>query len=304
MKELKYVFTEVEECNLCQNKTVDNKILGQRLNRSQGFNPKMKTGISVSVIKCSKCSLIYSNPQPIPVDIQDHYGVPPENYWKDEYFVNDPNYFSFQINEAKKFISFEKGMTALDVGAGLGKCMISLENAGFDVYGIEPSETFRNKAIEKMNIVSDRLKLGMLEEVDYDANSFDFITFGAVLEHLYDPAQSIEQVMKWLKPNGIIQIEVPSSKWLIPKIFNKYFKLRRTNYVTNLSPMHEPFHMYEFDMESFRQLAIRLDFEIVEHRYEVCSIYHIPKFLHPALRWYMNKTDKGMQLTVYLRKRK
>ena len=31
--------------------------------------------------------------------------------------------------------------------------------------------------------------------------------------------------------------------------------------------MHEPFHMYEFDMESFRQLARRLDFEIVVHRY-------------------------------------
>ena len=304
MKELKYLFTEVEECNLCLNKTADNKILGQRLNKSQGFNPKMKTGISVSVIECSKCSLIYSSPQPIPVDIQDHYGVPPENYWKDEYFVNDPNYFSFQINEVKKFISFEKGMTALDVGAGLGKCMISLENAGFDVYGVEPSETFRNKAIEKMNIDSDRLKLGMLEEVDYDANSFDFITFGAVLEHLYDPAQSIKQVLKWLKPNGIIQIEVPSSKWLIPKIFNLYFKLRRTNYVTNLSPMHEPFHMYEFDLESFRQLATRLDFEIVKHRYEVCKIYYVPKFLHPILRWYMKKTDRGMQLTVYLRKRK
>ena len=39
----------------------------------------------------------------------------------------------------------------------------------------------------------------MLEEVDYEANSFDFITFGAVLEHLYDPAQSIKQVMKWLE---------------------------------------------------------------------------------------------------------
>lgn len=304
MKELKYIFKEVEECNLCLNQTVGNKILGQRLNKSQGFNPKIKTGISVSVVKCSKCSLIYSNPQPIPVDIQDHYGVPPENYWKDEYFVNDPNYFSRQINEVKKFISFEKGMKALDVGAGLGKCMISLENAGFDVYGVEPSETFRNKAIEKMNIDSDRLKLGMLEEVDYDANSFDFITFGAVLEHLYDPAQSIKQVLRWLKPNGIIQIEVPSSKWLIPKIFNIYFKLRRTNYVTNLSPMHEPFHMYEFDLESFRQLATRLGFEIVKHRYEVCKIYYVPKFLHPILRWYMKKTDRGMQLTVYLRKRK
>jgi hypothetical protein len=31
-------------------------------------------------------------------------------------------------------------MKALDVGAGLGKCMISLNNAGFDAFGCEPSK--------------------------------------------------------------------------------------------------------------------------------------------------------------------
>jgi 2-polyprenyl-3-methyl-5-hydroxy-6-metoxy-1,4-benzoquinol methylase len=38
---------------------------------------------------------------------------------------------------------------------------------------------------------------------------FDFITFGAVLEHLYDPSMSIHKAMSWLKPSGIMHIEVP-----------------------------------------------------------------------------------------------
>ena len=227
---INYIFNEQTECNFCKNKTKENKILGIRLNKSQGLNPKNKIGIAVSVIKCKKCNLIYSSPQPAPVNIQDHYGIPPENYWKEEYFNVDSSYFSNQIETAKKIIGFKEGMNALDIGAGLGKCMISLNNSGFDAYGIEPSITFRNKAIEKMKIDPERIKLGMLEEIEYTSDKFDFITFGAVLEHLYDPAEAIEKTLKWLKPNGVIQIEVPSSKWLIPRFFNFYFKLRGTNY--------------------------------------------------------------------------
>ena len=300
---MNYLFFEKPECNFCGRNTNENKILGLRLNKSQGLNPKSKTGIAVSVIKCKKCNLIYSNPQPIPVNIQDHYGIPPENYWKEEYFNVDANYFSNQIETAKQLIDFKDGMDALDIGAGLGKCMISLNNSGFNTFGIEPSITFRDKAIEKMKIDPEKIKLGMLEDLDFPEESFDFITFGAVLEHLYDPAAAIEKTIKWLKPNGVIQIEVPSSKWLIPNFFNFYFKLRRTNYVTNLSPMHEPFHMFEFDLESFKVLSKSHGFDIVHHEDMIGDIYHIPRIIHPLLRWYMTATNKGMQLTVYLKKR-
>ena len=61
---------------------------------------------------------------------------------------------------------------------------------------------FYERAISKMNIDPGKLKLGMIEDVDYPENHFDFITFGAVLEHLYHPAASIEKAMKWLKPGG------------------------------------------------------------------------------------------------------
>jgi hypothetical protein len=57
---------------MCGADTSDHKILGQRLNRSQGMRPKRKRGISTTVMQCTTCSLIYSNPQPVPHDIQDH----------------------------------------------------------------------------------------------------------------------------------------------------------------------------------------------------------------------------------------
>ncbi len=298
----KYTFKEIVKCEMCGDLNQKHKILGQRMNSSQGFKPKSKVGISVSIQQCTNCNLIYSNPQPIPFDIQDHYGTPPEEYWKSEYFNWSKDYFSHQINQAKSLLSFKEGMTALDIGAGLGKAMLTLETLGFDAYGFEPSIPFYERAISKMKISPDKLKLGAIEELDYEKNSFDFITFGAVFEHIYEPAKSLEKALEWLKPNGIIHIEVPSSKWLMPKFMNLYFKLSGTNYVTNLSPMHVPFHLHEFDVNSFQELSKRLNFSIAKKKYDVCEIYYVPKFIHPLLKWYMNKTDKGMQLTVYLKK--
>ena len=111
---------------MCGSNTRTHKVLGKRLNKSQGKNPRRKLGITTSVCKCSNCGLIYSNPQPIPFDIQDHYGVPPEKYWKEAYFELDDNYFQGEIVRLNQLMNFESGMKSLDIGAGLGKQMIAL----------------------------------------------------------------------------------------------------------------------------------------------------------------------------------
>jgi len=102
----------------------------------------------------------------------------------------------------------------LDIGAGIGKCMVAMFNAGFDVYGMEPSIPFYEKSLQHMKIDQNKLQNCALEDYQCDDEYFDFITFGAVLEHLYHPSDSINRALKWLKPGGFIQIEVPSSAWL------------------------------------------------------------------------------------------
>lgn len=239
-----YNFTLKTVCNMCGGS--EQKILGKRLNQSQGKNPKNKVGITTTIVQCKQCGLIFSNPQPIPEKISDHYGVPPEEYWKGDYFKLDEQYFKTEIKTLKNLYSFKEGDKALDIGAGLGKCMIALKNAGYDVYGFEPSQPFYERAISKMEISTDRLQNTSVENATYQNDFFDFITFGAVLEHLYDPSEVLKKALTWLKPGGIMQIEVPSSNWLIAKILNRYYKLRGLDYVSNLSPMHEPITYLSF----------------------------------------------------------
>lgn len=298
-----YFFESVPNCEMCGRDATFHKVLGQRLNQSQGFNPRKKTGISVSVLQCDKCALVYPNPIPIPSNIQNHYGVPPESYWKPEYFIIEPYYFQRQITKTKELLNFKKGMVALDIGAGIGKAMIAMKASDFDVYGLEPSEPFYQKAITEMNIPNDRLQLGKMEDIDYPKEFFDFITFGAVLEHLFHPAASIERALTWLKPGGIIHLEVPSSKYLMARFLNFYFRLRGTNYVTHLSPMHEPFHIYEFDLRSFDEHARNSNLhKIVYFEYYPCAPDHLNKITQKFLNKIMTVTNTGMQLAVWLKK--
>lgn len=300
---MKYFFEAIIKCEMCGSAASEHRVVGQRLNCSQGLRPKAKHGISVSVMRCKKCGLHFSNPMPIPENINDHYGIPPEDYWQANYFNPPPaNAFNVQIATAKRLLSGKGNLKALDIGAGLGKTMITLANAGFDVFGFEPSHPFYERAISMMKIAPDRIRCGMIEEMDYEKESFDFITFEAVAEHLYHPAKSIQKALEWLKPGGIIHIEVPSSNHFISKLINLYYRLVGTTYVTNLSPMHVPFHLYEFTPRSFEEFGKQAGYKVAHHIIEVCNIDFFPRMLHPVLRKYMQITNTGMQLTIYLQK--
>jgi ubiquinone/menaquinone biosynthesis C-methylase UbiE len=238
---------------------------------------------------------------PIPNDIQDHYGVPPEHYWNEDYFQVSDGAYAHDLERFKKLADYRPGLKFLDVGAGVGKQMVAYERMGFDVYGFEPSKPFHERAISKMGIAPEKLKLAQVEDVDYPEAEFDFISFGVVLEHLYHPSYCLSRALTWLKPGGLIHIEVPSADWLINKLVNRYYRLRGTDYVANLSPMHPPYHLYEYSLESFQKNGLTNGYEVVHHDRYVCPTY-MPKILDGVMRKYMKATGKGMQLSVWLRK--
>jgi len=296
---MKYLFKNIEACSFCD--STNFKILGKRLNNPQGKSPKKKIGITTTIVKCANCGLIFPNPLPVPDNLQDHYGIPPENYWKPEYFSIPENYRSDLIAWMNTIQKTEPKSKILDIGAGLGKGMITFNRHGYDAYGIEPSLPFYERAVEKMGIDPNKLKLASVEDCEFEENMFDVIFFTAVLEHLYEPSEIINKIMKWLKPGGLVFIEVPSSNWLVNKLINIYYRLHGSDYVSNLSPMHSPYHLYEFSKKSFELHSIRNNYEIADYRYFVCQTF-LPKVFDPILKSYMKKTNTGMELAIWLRK--
>jgi len=288
---------------MCTSVGSSQRIIGRRLNRSQGKWPSRLTGVAVSIVRCEVCDLIYANPQPVPLSIGDHYDVDPREYWHADYFSTDDGYFSRQMSRYSELAGGTSRKTALDIGAGLGKCVTALERAGFEAFGIEGSKTFFEAAARRSGVQTARLAHATIETAEFDESSFDFVTFGAVLEHLYDPSSCIARALSWTKPGGLIHLEVPSSRWLISRMGNVFYKMTGSDFVTNLSPMHPPYHLYEFGLRSFEAHAQRSGYEIAHHEFYVAAQTYLPRALDPIARYVMERTNSGMQLEVWIRKR-
>src|SRR5262245_15094331 len=192
----------------------DAKTVGRRLNGHQGLRPRRETGIAVTIVRCGGCGLIYSNPRPVPEELGQHYDRPPEDYWDPGYFADDPGQFQYCMDTFRNLWRGRQTPRALDAGAGVGQTMAALQANHFETFGLEPSSEFRARAISN-GIDGDRLTLSSVEEARYEMDSFDLISFSAVLEHLHDPAKTIERALEWLAPEGLIYVEVPSARWLI-----------------------------------------------------------------------------------------
>ena len=298
-----YDFRRVDHCAMCATSISSSRILGLRLDRSVGLNPRNKSGMAITIHRCNVCDLIYSNPEPKPAALTDHYDIPVDSYWNEEQLSQSIEIHSRHLNKCKTLLGFYPGMKALDVGVGVGNGFAALKQAGFDTWAIEPSPSFRKKALELTQADEERIQLSSIEEADFPDEHFDFVSLSGVFEHLYDPAANLRRCMKFLKPGGIWYAEVPSSNWLIARLINRYYKLVGTSFTTNLSPMHIPFHIHEFTHRTFvKNSEIGRLYEVCSYEYEVCPVRHFPKVLHPAVNKLMEKTGTGLQLHIWLRK--
>ncbi|GAC1474963.1 MAG: hypothetical protein NVSMB9_26390 [Isosphaeraceae bacterium] len=301
-----YRFVYSERCNMCAAAADQQFHFGRRLDQRQGLWPRSKPGITTSIFRCRACGLLYPNPMPVPESLGQHYDVAPEDYWNESYFRVEPDHFAGQISTFRRLFEGRRDTSqtysALDIGAGIGKAMIALEQAGFDTYGIEPSASFRRAAIERMRVKEKRLQLASVEDADYPDASFEFINFAAVVEHLADPAIALRKSVKWLKPGGLMYVEVPSSAFLLSRLVRLFYRLTLAGeYVINTCPMHVPYHLYEFGLESFNRHGARAGYSVAFHEFFPCAGY-MPRCIIGPFNTVMRWTNTGMQLAVWLKR--
>jgi SAM-dependent methyltransferase len=88
------------------------------------------------------------------------------------------------------------GARAIDFGCGEGKLLNSLQDAGWDTYGIEPSTDVAF------------LRHHRLERLPEDG-SFDLAILHHVLEHVPTPLETLRQLGATLREGGVLFISVP-----------------------------------------------------------------------------------------------
>jgi SAM-dependent methyltransferase len=147
-------------------------------------------------------------------------------------------------NRHARFLSrgLRKGARVLDVGCGRGVLLEGLADHGFEVHGMENSQAAARGADPRarIRIAPDLASAG------YPSAHFDEVIVWHVLEHLADPAGTLSEIRRILRPSGRLIVAVPNfsslqARWAGPHWFH-------------LDP---PRHLYHFPLPALLRLLRR-----------------------------------------------
>ena len=134
------------------------------------------------------------------------------------YFINSPNTTNVYQKIARDcewdaiepYIKIGK---FLDVGCGAGYSMYKAQKIGCNVYGIDPDPSGHGvgRRESKFAIPIETILQGYSESLPFEDGMFDTVYSSHVLEHVSDINQSICEMKRVLKTDGIIIIGVPTA---------------------------------------------------------------------------------------------
>ena len=112
----------------------------------------------------------------------------------------------------------------LEIGCACGGTLLEISNRNntANLYGIEINKNAANIAKMFANVSSADIENG---DLPYERLFFDYVIFGDVLEHLYNPQKVLENIKPYLKEDGKIIASIPNIQhWtIIEELLNGYW---------------------------------------------------------------------------------
>ncbi len=139
------------------------------------------------------------------------------------------------------------GARLLDVGSGGGEWLYLLQKKAFQAVGIEPNEGYARYSQREYGV---EVVIGSWLGAKWAEASFDAVTIHHALEHMDDPRALVRQAAFWLRPRGVLAIEVPNVE------------------ATCWAPNHRfhRAHLYAFNPATLEALVRRTGFEVISTR--------------------------------------
>ena len=110
----------------------------------------------------------------------------------------------------------------LDFGCGTGNYVNVLQRLTHaQVYGVEPSDGMREKAIAKNPNIT--FVKGNHENIPFEDNYFDFVYMTDVIHHIPDIAMMFNEIRRVLKRGGSLCIVTESHEQIHNRFYVKYF---------------------------------------------------------------------------------
>jgi SAM-dependent methyltransferase len=135
------------------------------------------------------------------------------------------------------------------LGFGAGSYLAAAKRAGWDVSGVEVSSGALDQARKEGFSIFE----GELHEARYPDNYFDVITAVEVLEHVAKPAELLKEVVRILRPGGVLWATTPHGRGLS-------FRLLGLKW-TAVAP---PEHLQLFSIKGMRLLLANAGFHDIK----------------------------------------
>jgi 2-polyprenyl-3-methyl-5-hydroxy-6-metoxy-1,4-benzoquinol methylase len=176
-----------------------------------------------SFVKCSSCGLVYQNPQPLFVDLRDRYS---RTYFEYE-IANEENFYKLMrlglkdIGFDEAFFARAPDKTFLDIGCATGRLLGAMKELGYTVEGVELCEQSAQYGMEKRRVP---IYTGTLEDAHLPDDSFSFIHFSHLIEHVPDPRGFLLEVKRILKKGGYAIITTPNIEGFQAQFFKEAWR--------------------------------------------------------------------------------
>lgn len=223
-------------------------------------------GIESRIVECRRCTLLFPDPFPHPMDVQEMYGDPEKYFVLHGDFEEKSEGRRHLIREIK-LRTRKSDPSILDIGSGRGEMLRAAALEGVTTaVGLELSTAMIQNAAEHHLLV-----LGLTaERYAEEGHSFDAVVLAAVAEHVADPNSLIAAVAAMTAPGAVLLIDVPREPNIVTWIAAGLNRIRRSPAILNLSPTFSPYHVYGFNPRALAALVNKHGF-VIEQLEVACS---------------------------------
>ena len=208
-------------------------------------------GSPVTYSRCVTCGLFNVDPLPTGDQIaasysESYYGLGKTKFpaWLERIRERSARNAALRVHALRGC----KPGEVMDVGCGSGSFLAALGGLGHTIVGSE----YEGPALERARRVpAITLHESDLYEQSFAPNSFDVITLWHVLEHLPQPAETLSWCARWLKPDGLLVIEVPNVRSWQARVFGR-----------NWLHLDPPRHLYQFTPFALEEMLKRNGFGV------------------------------------------
>lgn len=202
-------------------------------------------------VRCEDCSGIQMYPMAQENDLTGFYPATYGAYQQGSSILNSLiSIYSYR--QTKRLLSLlpDGAERILDIGCGDGTALVKFaKHSSLELWGVE----INPGAAEAAKARGFHVQCGTLKDTDLPASGFDLIRLGHVLEHFPTPKQELCQILKLLKPGGLIYGETPNTACVDFKILGKYW-----------GAFHAPRHVTLFNRSNLVQCLETAGFDTIK----------------------------------------